>query len=169
MESSKRQNSQEALRTLLKQTKVVAQAYQDLTGRPMGITGEVAEYEAARLLGLKLCPARQPGYDALESLPSRVKRVQIKGRRFGANAKPGQRIGSIDVDNKNWDTVLLVLLDEGSEATGIWEAKRKAVINALQSGKSIARNQRHSLSVPQFIRIAQQRWPVAPPRPQKDR
>jgi len=43
----------------LSQAKQIAQRYRALTGKPLGITGEVAEYEAARLLDLKLVEARQ--------------------------------------------------------------------------------------------------------------
>lgn len=51
---------------LLREAKKLAQEYYLITGKPLGITGEVAEYEAARLLGLELSAARQSGYDALE-------------------------------------------------------------------------------------------------------
>lgn len=43
------------------------QEYRRLTGKPLDITGEVAEYEAARVLGVELTPARQAGYDATET------------------------------------------------------------------------------------------------------
>lgn len=50
---------------LLAEVKHLAKEYRALTGRPLGVTGEVAEYEAAHLLGLELCDARQAGYDAV--------------------------------------------------------------------------------------------------------
>ena len=37
---------------VLAQAKSIAAQYYKLTGKPRGITGEVAEYEAARLLGI---------------------------------------------------------------------------------------------------------------------
>jgi hypothetical protein len=97
--------------TLLANAKVLAQQYRALTGKPLGITGEVAEYEASRLLGVELTPARQAGYDAIETVDGVVRRLQIKGRCMLKNCKPGQRLGSIDV-KKDFDAVLLVLLDE---------------------------------------------------------
>ena len=54
--------------TLLANAKVLAQQYRALTGKPLGITGEVAEYEASRILGVELTPARQAGYDAIETI-----------------------------------------------------------------------------------------------------
>lgn len=39
---------------ILREAKKLAQRYHSLTGKPLGITGEVAEYEAARYLELNL-------------------------------------------------------------------------------------------------------------------
>lgn len=38
-----------------------AKKYRRLTGKPLGITGEVGDYEAARILELKLEAARTAG------------------------------------------------------------------------------------------------------------
>lgn len=96
---------------ILRQAKVFAQEYRALTGKPLGITGEVAEYEAARLLGVELTPARQAGYDAIERIGRTAHRLQIKGRCLLPGSKRSQRLGSIDITN-DWDAVLMVLLDE---------------------------------------------------------
>lgn len=48
------------LQTVLGRAKAVAREYYELTGRPLGVTAEIAEYEACRLLDLKLAPVRQP-------------------------------------------------------------------------------------------------------------
>lgn len=52
---------------ILREAKLLAQQYRALTGKPLGITGEVAEYEAALLLGIDLTQARQAGYDAVRT------------------------------------------------------------------------------------------------------
>src|SRR4051812_26201305 len=96
--------------SLLSKAKALARQYYVLTGKPLGVTGEVAEYEAARLLGLELTPARQEGYDAVERKNGSVKRLEIKGRCLQKECKPGQRLGSIR-QGRNWDAVLMVLLD----------------------------------------------------------
>src|SRR5260370_5995328 len=92
------------------QAKALAVEYYRLTGKPLGLTGEVAEFEAARILGLELSAVRQSGYDAIRRTPGGVVRLQIKGRCCGPDAKPGQRLGSIRLA-KEWDSVLMVLLD----------------------------------------------------------
>jgi len=85
----------EAILALLGEAKRLAQEYRKLTGKPLGITGEVAEYEAARILGIELTPARQAGYDAVERSNRTTRLLQIKGRCLLDNCKPGQRLGSI--------------------------------------------------------------------------
>lgn len=143
--------------TLLAKVKHLAQQYYILTGKPLGATGEVAEYEAARLLGLELTPARQAGYDAIEHCNGREKRLQIKGRCLQKNCKPGQRLGQIRVEKK-WDAVLMVLLDRHFNATEIYEAKRRSVTSALKKPGSKARNERGALSVSKFRAIGHLRW-----------
>jgi hypothetical protein len=115
--------------------------YRTLTGKPLGITGEVAEYEAARLLGVELTPARQAGYDAVEHGAGVIRRLQIKGRCLLPGCKPGQRLGSIDI-TKEWDAVLMVLLDENFDALEIHEAQRADILKALSAPGLKARNER---------------------------
>ncbi len=103
---------------LIDGAKDIAKRYRALTGRPLGITGEVAEYEAARLLGLELAAVRQAGYDAIRRIGGAEERLQIKGRCRLSN-NPGQRLGRLDLD-KEWDAVLLVLLDTDLEPISIY-------------------------------------------------
>lgn len=103
---------------ILAQAKALARAYREETGRPLGVTGEVAEYEVSRLLGIELMPVRQAGYDAVDE---GGRRYQIKARCVLPGCKPGQRIGQIDI-KKEFDAVLLVLLDENLDALAIYEA-----------------------------------------------
>lgn len=139
---------------LIEQARLIAGSYKRLTGRPLGITGEVAEYEAARLLGLELAEARAPGYDALRG----AERIQIKGRVLGPDAKSGQRLGAIKLDYP-WETALFVALDGDLRPTGIWEASRADVEAALSRTESKAR-QRGALSVAEFKSIGRQVWHV---------
>jgi len=146
-----------AILEILAEAKKLAQRYRTLTGKPLGITGEVAEYEAARILGLPLTPARQAGYDAIEIRNGREFQLQIKGRCVLEGSNPGQRIGSIDI-KKEFHAVLLVLLDGNLEATAIYEASREAVIDALTKPGSKSRNERGALSISKFKSIGHVRW-----------
>jgi hypothetical protein len=142
---------------ILADAKRLAQEYRTVTGKPLGITGEVAEFEAARILGVELTPARQAGYDAIEHVNGSTRTLQIKGRCLLPGCKPGQRLGSID-RSKEWDAVLLVLLDQNFEATAIYEADRPAVLAALEAPGSKARNERGALAVSKFKAIGRLRW-----------
>jgi hypothetical protein len=142
---------------LLAEAKVIAQRYYVLTKKPLGITGEVAEYEAARILGVTLTPARQAGYDATEFVNGQPRTLQIKGRCLPNGCTPGQRLGSIQPD-KEWDAVLMVLLDSTFSATEIWEADRDAVLAALAAPGSKARNERGALGIAKFKSIGRLRW-----------
>jgi hypothetical protein len=139
------------------QAKSAAKKYRGLTGKPLGITGEVAEFEAARLLGLELSEARQPGYDAIRVTGHKPDRIQIKGRRIPKDAKKSQRLGSIRF-NHPWDFVVLVILDDDFEPVEIHEAGRRAIRSALKKPGSKARNVRGALTVSKFKAIGRCLW-----------
>lgn len=138
---------------IIRSVKRLAIQYYKATGKPLGVTGEIAEWEAARLLGLELCSAREAGYDGLRLAGPGPKRVQIKGRRLLHTSKPGQRIGTIKL-NQLWDSVVLILLDEMYKPVVIYEALRAKIKKALKAPGSKARNLRGALSVSKFKSIA---------------
>jgi hypothetical protein len=145
------------LQEILAAAKDVAVRFKNLTGKPLGITGEIAEFSAAKLLGLKLAEARQAGYDAIDSSG---RKIQIKGRCLPEKPGPGQRLGSIRLDHE-WDSVLLVLLDQSFEVIEMWEADRPAVQEAILAPGSKARNERGALAVSKFKQIGTKVWPTA--------
>lgn len=145
------------VRAILAAVKPLAAEYYQLTGKPLGVTGEVAEYVAAELLGLELAPPRTAGYDAIRETPNGPERIQIKGRAYGEDAKPGQRLGIIK-RGADCDTVLLVLLDNLTlEPREMWEAPYQAVESRLDVPGSKAR-ERGALGVQEFKRIARRVW-----------
>lgn len=141
---------------IIHSAKRLAKRYRNLTGRPLGITGEVAEYEAVRLLRLKVAPVRQAGYDAIPKKGTKVERLQIKGRCV-LSMKTGQRIGKIDPE-KEWGGVILVLLDADYEPTEIYEAQRHEIVEALTKPESKSRNVRGALSISKFKPIGNLVW-----------
>jgi hypothetical protein len=146
------------VRNLLAAAKPLAAEYYQLTGKPLGVTGEIAEYVAAEKLGLELAPPRTAGYDAVRHTPQGPRRFQIKGRAYGDDAKPGQRIGRIK-RGAPCDAVLLVLLDNRTlEPREMWEASYADVEKCLARAGSKAR-ERGALGVREFKRIACLVWP----------
>ena len=84
------------LAPVINDAKTLAKRYRNLTGRPLGITGEVAEYEAARLLELRLAAVRQDGYDAIRQTAGTAQRLQIKGRCILDGGRRSQQVPSIN-------------------------------------------------------------------------
>ncbi len=124
------------IRDILARAKQAAVDYYRLAGKPLGITGEVGECEAARLLGLTLNPARVPGHDATDNAG---RLYQIKSRAVpDPEPTKGQLLGSIKPDQE-WDAVLLVLVNQELETQENWKADRYAVVKALAEPGSKAR------------------------------
>jgi hypothetical protein len=147
--------SEGRVREILATVRPLAAEFYRLTGKPLGVTGEVAEYVAAEILGLQLAPARTAGYDALRG----AERIQIKGRAYSPDANRSQRISRIKLDAP-CDTVLLVLLDNATlEPREMWEAPFSDVVVCLARPGSKARD-RGALGVPAFKRLARRVWPA---------
>ena len=149
--------TEKRLLELLGEAKLLAKEYYDLTKKPLGITGEIAEFEAARLLNLELLGARQAGYDARELVNGEEKLIQIKSRRILLNSYSTQMVGSINTHDE-WDTLLLVLLDEHFNATEIWEVAREKVRTALAIPGSRARSERNALTVGKIKQLGIRRY-----------
>jgi hypothetical protein len=143
----------EEVTQLLGEAKLFAHRYYNLTGRPLGITGEIGEFEACRLLSLSPSIVRQEGYDAKEG----ERRLQIKTRRLRKTSKPHQFIGAITF-KQGWEGVLMVILGDDFEATEIWEADRDAIA-VLLATPGHAGYRRGQMMTHEFKKIGRQRWP----------
>jgi hypothetical protein len=144
------------LTALIADARRLAVEYYALTGRPLGITAEIGECEAQRLLNLKLAPVREAGFDATDR---GGRRIQIKSRRIPLGRESvSQRVGSIDID-KPWDVVMLIVMDHGFNPIEIFEANRRLIRREIEKPGSKARNERHSLTVSFFRRKGVRVWP----------
>jgi len=154
-------NDTERIKAILAAVKTLAAEYYQLTQKPLGVTGEIAEFIAAETLSLELAPPRTAGYDAIRKTTAGLQRIQIKGRACGKDFKPSQRIGRIK-STEFCDVVLLVLLDNSTlEPHEMWEASYATVEARLDEPGSKARNERRTLSVSEFKRMARRVWPRA--------
>lgn len=149
----------ERLKSILPKLKNLAAEYYRLTGKPLGVTGEIAEIMAAQKLNLELAEARTEGYDAIRRTASDKKeRIQIKGRALQKNPKAGQRLSRIKT-NAPCDYVQFVELDiDTFDLRGIWEAPYKKVVKLLERTESGARK-KGLLSLQEFKKNAVQIWP----------
>lgn len=147
------------LQTMLTEIKTLGARYYCLTGKPLGVTGEVAELAAAELLGLDLCDAREPGFDAWDHSCNPPRRIQIKGRAVDLADRYRGRCPAIKSGNL-FDDVVLVLLDRTTlEPIEVWRVHEAAIAKRLAEPGSKSRNERGSMAIMQFRSIAKQVWP----------
>jgi len=143
---------------LISEARRIAADYRRATGKTLGgVTGEIAENDAARLLNLELSEDRNHGYDAIGKGKREGKKIQIKGRAIFDNAKSGQRIGQLKV-NQEWDSVILVLMNEDFEPVEIFEAERADLLESLDETSDSKRNKRGAMSVSRFKHLASLVW-----------
>ena len=150
--------------TLYSVDKLIAEArrlsaeYRKATGRPLGgVSGEIAEYDAARLMDLEICEPKPGGYDAIGRGKRAGMRIQIKGRTIFDEGKTGQRIGQLKIEQE-WDRVMLVLMDENLEAFEIYEAVREDIMQVVADTRISNRNKRGIMSVAKFKAISHLVW-----------
>ena len=147
-----------AVDKLIAEARRIAAEYRRTTGKTLGgISGEIAENDAARLLDLELLPQKQGGYDAIGRGPRAGRRIQIKGRAIFDERKGGQRIGQLRLDQE-WDSVVLVLMNEDFEPCEIYEAMREDILAAVDEAGQSSRARRGAMSVARFRKIGRLVW-----------
>ncbi len=141
---------------LIAQARVLAAEYRRTMGKPLpGISNEIAEFDAVKLLRLEPKNQAEGGFDAID--PARGgKQIQIKSRTIFDETKSGQRIGQLKLD-KDWDSVVLVLMDENYEPYEIYEAEREDIIEYVDKSSS-SRAKRGAMSVARFKIIGRLAW-----------
>jgi len=143
---------------LISEARRLAADYRRATGKPLaGVSGEVAQYDAAQLLDLEICQPKVAGYDAIGRGTREGKKIQIKGRAIFDESKSGQRIGQLTIDQE-WDSVMLVLMDDNLDTYEIYEASRDIILEDLNKTTSSNRRKRGAMSVAKFKIISQLVW-----------
>ena len=142
---------------LISEARHLAAEYRRATGQPLGISSEIAQHDACNLLNLE--PVKDPncGYDAIGRGERQGLHIQIKGRVIFDEAKKNQRLGQLKTE-QDWDSILLVLMDENYATESIYEADRLAIIEALDEQKDSSRSKRGAMSVAKFRNIARLVW-----------
>lgn len=142
---------------LISEARRIAAEYRRATGKPLGISSEIARHDACTFLGLE--PHEDAiGYDAIGLKGERKDELyQIKGRAIFDDSKGGQRIGHVKIE-QNWDKILLVLMNDDFETTQIYEASRQAMLEDLNENNNGSRQKRGAMSVARFKCLAQLVW-----------
>lgn len=146
-----------ALDELISQARSLAAEYRKTTGKPLpGVSNEIAEHDACRLLELKLVKDRTDGYDAVGTSILEGRRIQIKARAIFDEAKGGHRIGQLKLE-KPWDHVVLVLMDDNYDSFEIYEAQRDVILKHIPN-TSPNRAKRGAMSIAKFKNIGRLLW-----------
>ncbi|MBK6659863.1 MAG: hypothetical protein IPG43_17725 [Proteobacteria bacterium] len=139
---------------LMGEARRLAAEYRRATGKTLAISGEIAISDAITLLGLEPAPAEAEGYDALRRVEDATDKLQIKARAVFDDTRRPHRLGQLKLD-KDWDAVLLVLMDENYEPVEIHEARRAPLEAALAEATP---NKRGTVSVGRFKMIGRCLW-----------
>ena len=153
---------------LISEARQLAAEYRRTTGSPLpGISGEIARYDAMRLLDLT---AAENGvsYDAVGNAQREGKRIQIKGRVIQDDNNRGLRIGQVKVEQE-WDAIVLVLLDSDYQPFELYEADRDDIIGSenelasrtgprARSTPGVRSNKRGAMTLARFKVIASLVW-----------
>ena len=142
---------------LMHETRQLAAKYRQTTGATLPVTGEIARFDAAKALGLKLLDNTSIAYDAVGLTPPREgKNILIKGRALFETSRASPRIGQIN-PQQDWDLVVLVLFDDNYQPIEIYEADKDDIVAALEARQS-NRKKRGAMSVAQFKIISRLVW-----------
>jgi len=144
-----------AAEKLIAQARQLAAEYRRTMGKPLpGISSEIAEHDAVRLLELEPKTSLETGWDAQD--PATGERIQIKSRTIFDESKSGQRIGQMKT-SQDWDAVVLVLMDENYEPYEIYKATREDLEPFLDASSS-SRAKRGAMSVARFKIVGTLVW-----------
>jgi len=142
---------------LIAETRRLAAEYRRTTGQSLPVSGEIARHDAARILDLTLCEPRSGGVDAIGTGKREGQRIQIKSRIMTHNSKPGTRIGQLNTAG-DWNTLLLVIMDENYEPCEIYEASRDDIVDEIDEASGSKRARRGALSVAKLRNISWLIW-----------
>ena len=143
---------------LITEARRLAAEFRRTTGKPLpGVSGEIAAHDAARLLNLSVCEDKQGGYDAIGCGSREGKRIQIKARVIFDEEKSGQRVGQLKLE-QDWDSVILVIMDENYEPYEMFEADRDEILDAMEEAGKSARKKRGAMTVARFKIISRLVW-----------
>jgi hypothetical protein len=142
---------------LMSEARRIAAEYRKATGKVLGISSEIARHDAARLMDLEIVDNPGGGWDVIGRGTRAGKRIQIKGRAVFDESKGGQRISQLKAEQE-WDSVMVVVMDENYETTEIHEAERQDVLDALAENTSTNRSKRGTMTVAKFKIIGRLVW-----------
>ncbi len=154
-------NNTYSVDVLMQQARQLAANYRQATGKTLaGVSGELSTYDAIRLLHLAPAP-NQIGYEAVGTEQSgdlHGEKIQIKGRTIFSDSKTTYRIGQLKME-QDWDSVVLVLLNDEYEPFEIYEIDRATLTDNVIDSQS-KKAKKGAMTVARFKKIATLAWSI---------
>ncbi len=148
-----------SVNVLMEQARTLAANYRKTTGKTLpGVSGELAVYDAIRLLKLTSVDDNLP-YEAIGTEDSgdlENERIQIKARTIFSDSKGSPRMGQVKV-SEHWDSVVLVLMNDEYEPFEMYEIDRPTLEDNIAE-KDSSRGKRGAMTVARFKKIATLAW-----------
>jgi hypothetical protein len=142
---------------LIAQARILAAEYRETMGKPLpGISSEIAQHDAIRLLQLEPKSKDAIGYDAIDPARNDL-RILIKSRAVMDESKSNPRLGQLNV-NQDWDSVVLVIMNDKYMPVEIYEAYRDELEEAIYEAKESSRAKRGAMTVGKFKKLARLAW-----------
>jgi hypothetical protein len=142
---------------LIAQARILAAEYRETMGRPLpGISNEIAEHDAMRLMQLQPAPKDAVGYNAIDPARNDL-RIQIKSRAVLDESKSNPRLGQLNI-NQDWDSVVLVIMNDKYMPVEIFEAYRDELEEAVYEAKANSRAKRGAMTIGRFKKLARLAW-----------
>lgn len=148
-----------ALDKLMEQTRKLAADYYQTTGQVLPVSGELARYDAARLLHVTLPMESEAGVDAIGTGPFSGQKLQIKSRVLFREDRNNYRIGEFNLAG-GWQQTVIVLFNVDYQVNEIYMASRKEIEESLAEKISSNNRKRGAMSLARFKAIGQLIWPI---------
>ncbi|HRE32237.1 MAG TPA: hypothetical protein PLD88_09720 [Candidatus Berkiella sp.] len=145
---------------LMQETRRLATEYRQNTGQSLPIGGELAKYDAARLL--KLIPLKKPikSVDFMGTTgPLDNQLIQVKSRVIFEEGKSGHRIGQLNLGG-DWHFCALVLYEASYQPFAIYLVAQSVINDAMLQKGMQTHNARGMMSLAQFKRVSELVWTI---------
>ena len=142
---------------LMHETRQLAAKYRQSLGNTLPVTGEIARFDVAKELSLRLLEDLTLGHDAIGTGDREDLRILIKGRVIFEDSRSSPGIGQLNPDGR-WDNMVLVLFNDNYEPVEMYEATSSDIIEAINNKTDSKRKKRGVMSIAQFKIIGELVW-----------
>lgn len=143
-----------AVEKLMGETRRLAAQYYQLTGKVLPVSGELANYDVARLLGFEVPKEKTAGVDLIGTGRWQGVKFIVKSRVIFGTNQSRLWVGQLNVEGA-WDIAVLVLMNDQYEPIQIHLLQKK-IAEEIKSSSS----RRGGLSVAKFKALGELVWTV---------